>query len=307
MESLPVRIEAPDLAVTADALIKRYGARTALERLDLTVPRGSVFALVGPNGSGKTTTFRILLDAIRSDGGEARVLGLDPRAAGPQVRAALGYVPEQYDFGYRWMRVGRLLRHHAAYHPDWDEAYADRLVGGLGVQLKPRFGRLSKGEARRVQLVMALAHRPPLLVLDEPLDGLDPLAREQVLGLLADHIAATPTTVLVATHLIHLVERLTDCLGVLRHGRCVAQMRRADLERGLKSYRAGVGDGWTAPADVADRVVRKNVTGSDIDWAIWGDEQKVRGMLAASGATVREVRPVSLEDAVIALLSGPGS
>ena len=303
MESIPTTIPETVLAVSSRGLVKRFGAKTALDGLDLTVPRGSVYALVGPNGSGKTTTFRILLDQTRADSGSAELFGLDPASSGPRVRAGLGYVPERYDFGYAWMRVGRMIRHHSRYYPGWDRTYAEHLSRALGIPEKSRFGSLSKGEGRRVQLLLALAHRPPLLIMDEPMDGLDPLARDLVQTLLAEHLAATPTTVLVATHLIHLVERLTDSLGVLRNGRIVAQVRRENLERFLRSYRAEVPEGWPGAGALERTVLRRTAGKGEITWTVWGEEKAVRRALTGSGATVREVAPVSLEEAVLAFLT----
>ncbi len=300
---IPIVVKGDRFTVETDSLHKRYGYRTAVDGLRLTVPEGAVYALVGPNGSGKTTTFKILLDLVRADRGSARVQGLDSIRSGPEIRGGIGYVAETHTFGYGWMRVGRLLRHHAAYFPTWDDSYEEQLVRRLEIRRQQQFGSLSKGEARRVQLVLALAHRPPVLLLDEPLDGLDPLARDQVLGLLAEHLAATPTTVLVSTHLIHLVERLVDYLGVLRNGRFTAQARRDTLEKNLRRYRAEIPEGWPGAPSLDDRIFRKNGGQREISWVVWGEEEECVRELTGSGATVRGVERLNLEDSVLALLS----
>ena len=115
---------------------------------------------------------------------------------------------------YDWMEVGDLLRFHAAYYSTWDTAYAKTLVQSLGVKTDDRFGTLSKGESRRVQLVMALAHRPGLLLLDEPTDGLDPVIRDRFFAVLASHLAENETTVLISSHLVYESELFADHLGV---------------------------------------------------------------------------------------------
>ena len=211
-----------EAAVTASSLSKRYGKQTALDDLSLTVPEGAVYILVGPNGAGKTTFLRSLLDLARADSGEAKVFGLSSVDDGPTVRASIGYVPDSRDLSFSGYRVGELLHHHSVYFPGWDSEYASQLTQALDINLEVRCSTLSKGQARRVQLVQALAHRPALLLLDEPTDGLDPLVRDRVFGLLADHLASSPTTVLISTHLVHEVEGLGDHLGVLRAGRLVS-------------------------------------------------------------------------------------
>jgi len=114
---LPTRLPDGPFAVATQELVKRFGRVTALDHVELQVPEGAVYVLVGPNGAGKSTTFKVLMDLVRADAGNARVFGLDPHADGPAVRARIGYVPERHDWGYGWMRVGRLLEHHAAFFP----------------------------------------------------------------------------------------------------------------------------------------------------------------------------------------------
>ncbi len=171
--TIPDSLSDSSLAVRTDNLTKAYGGRNVLDNLGLTVPEGATYALVGANGAGKTTTFGVLLDLVRADAGSATAFGRDARSEGPDVRAQIGCLSERPVFGYGWMTVEQLLRHHAAYYRAWDEVYAQKLARELTVPVRTRFGNLSKGETRRVQLVMCLAHRPPLLLLDEMTDGLE--------------------------------------------------------------------------------------------------------------------------------------
>jgi ABC-2 type transport system ATP-binding protein len=293
-------------AVAARGLHKRFGRTPALAGLDLTVPEGAVYVLVGPNGAGKTTTLRVLLDLTRPDAGAAEVFGLPAAGRGPAARATIGYVPEAHDFAYPRLTVGNLLAHHARYFPTWDAGYAAELVRRLTLPLWVRYRDLSRGLSRRVQLVQALAHRPPLLLLDEPTDGLDPLARDLVLGLLADHLAASPTTVLVSTHRVHEVEGLGDWLGVMREGRLIAQLERDLLARRLHRVRAEVPAGWDPAPELAAAVVGRGrwAPGDrEILWTVWGEAGEVAGRLRAGGATVRAVDPLNLEAATLALLA----
>jgi ABC-2 type transport system ATP-binding protein len=273
----------------------------AIKGVSLAVPNGGMVALLGANGAGKSTTLKILMNLERPDTGTAEVLGLDTGRRGPDVRAQIGYVPERHEPGYRWMTCGRLLRHVARYYPTWDHAYADHLVGALGLQLQKKVGGLSKGEARRLQLALALAHRPPLLLLDEPTDGLDPVVRRRALALLAEHLADTPTTVLMSTHQIYEVESLADHVGVLRDGRLVAQMPREELQRTVRRYRVEVPDGWEAPPELRIAGPRR-ARGREVQWTLVGEEREVTERLALAGARVHDVTSLRLEDAALAFL-----
>jgi ABC-2 type transport system ATP-binding protein len=268
---------------------------------------GSVYVLVGPNGAGKTTALRVLLDLVRADSGEARVLGEPAVGGGARVRSLCGYLPERADAGYGWMKVQDLLDYHASYRSGWDAAYARSLMERLEVRDHTKFGKLSKGEARRVQLVMTLAHRPPLLLLDELTDGLDPVMRGEALTLLSDHIAENETTALISTHLVYEVEGLGDHLGVLRDGQLNAQLDRDALRSRLRRYTLEVPEGWTGPEGLVDRIVRRSGRGREVAWTIWGPESEVVERLSGGGGTVRDVDPLTLEEAAVALMAMRGS
>jgi ABC-2 type transport system ATP-binding protein len=291
------------VAASTAGLTKRYGGETALDRVDLRVPDGAVYVLVGANGAGKSTLIKVLMNLERPDAGTAEILGLDTSRRGPGARAQVGYVPERHRQQYGWMPCGRLIRHAAAFYPAWDPAYAERLVGELGVRPDRRVGTLSKGEVRRLQLVLALAHRPPVLLLDEPTDGLDPAARGRTLSLLAEHLADTPTTILMSTHQVHEVESLADHVGALRDGRLVAQMSRDELLRTVRRYRVEVPDGWQAPPELAATGARRPGAGREHQWTLLGEEHELVERLALTGARVRDVRPMSLEEAALAVLA----
>jgi ABC-2 type transport system ATP-binding protein len=299
---LPQRLDGPH-AVATHGLVKRYGREAALQGIDLQVPEGSVSVLIGANGAGKSTTLRILLDLVRATAGSAEVLGMDTRARSSEVRAQIGYVPERIEWGYGWMRVGRLLEYHAAYYPTWDRGYAARLARLFDLRLDRKLGRLSKGQVRRVQLTLALAHRPPLLVLDEPTDGLDPIMRDETLAVLADHMSEAPTTMLISTHLIHDADRLADHVAMLERGRLVTQAPRDTLRRLLRRYRAQVPDDWAGAPRLNGAVAQRAGLGRDIHWLVWGEEQEVVAQLTRAGAVVHDVAPLTLEEATLALLS----
>jgi len=301
-EPIPTTLPAQELAVRTRGLTKRYGRVAAVTGLDLTVPEGAFYLLLGPNGAGKTTTFRMLMGNLRPTSGSAEVAGVTASPAG-QVRVRMGFVPEHQDGPYGWMRTGDLIRHHAGYFPAWNDAYARRLADAFELRPEVRYGKLSKGQARRVQLLMALAHTPPVLLLDEPTDGLDPVARDTVQAILAEHLAGYPTTVIVATHLVYEMERFADYVGVLGAGRLVAQMERATLQAQLRRYVLDVAEDWHPPLEAELPLLRQNGTPRERRWTIWGPEEEVTRRLSAAGARVRSVSALNLDEAALALLS----
>lgn len=289
-------------AVATHALSKRYGSELALDDVNVRVPDGAVYVLVGANGAGKSTTLKVLMNLERADAGTAEILGLDSVRRGPEARAQVGYVPERQEHAYRWMTCGALLEHVAAYYPAWDQVYADRLC--LAFELRPhrKVATLSKGESRRLQLVLALAHRPPVLLLDEPTDGLDPVVRKRTLSLLAEHLADTPTTILMSSHRIHELESLADHVGVLRNGRLVAQLSRDELRHTVGRYLVEVPAGWQASRELQAAGAPSN-SGRQAQWTLVGDQRELIDRLTLAGALVREVQPLALEDATLALLA----
>ncbi len=291
------------VAVATHELSKRYGRIVALEGVELRVPVGAVYVLVGANGAGKSSALRVLMNLERPTTGSAEILGFDTSRSGPQARAQVGYVPETRDDGYSWMTCAQVLQHAARYYPAWDAAYAAHLVSAFGLQVERKVSTLSKGEVRRLQLVLALAHRPPLLLLDEPTDGLDPVIRNRTLSVLAEHLADTQATVLLSTHQIHEVESLADHVGALREGKLIAQMSRDDVQRTVRRYQMEIPEGWQLPRNFQCAGLRRSSAGREVQCTVVGEQQQVIERLAASGAGVREVNALSLEAAVLALLT----
>ena len=174
--------ESPALApaVVVDGLTRRYGPAIAVEDLHLAVPRGAVLGLLGPNGAGKSTTLRMIMGLLRPTSGSVRVMGLDPFQTPSLVRQQIGYVPETPQI-YRWMTVHEVLRFCRALYAGWKDQEAELLLDTFQLPSGRRVRQLSKGMLAKLSLLIALAHEPPLLILDEPLSGLDPLARDEFL------------------------------------------------------------------------------------------------------------------------------
>ena len=215
-EAMPIRIE---------GLTKRYKGHTAVDRLSLDVPSGSVFGLLGENGAGKTTTIRAVLGLIAPDEGRVETLGVDPSRHGVEVRRMLGYVPEQPSL-YDWMTVAEIGWFAAGFHPraeggtvPYQNEYA-RLIKGYELPPGRRLRDLSKGMRAKVALSLALASEPDLLVLDEPTSGLDVLVRREFLESMVD-LAGAGRTVLLSSHQIGEVERVASHVALLHKGKLI--------------------------------------------------------------------------------------
>jgi ABC-2 type transport system ATP-binding protein len=207
-------------AVEVRDLSRRFGRRLALDRVSLSVPPGAVLGLVGVNGSGKTTLLRHLLGLLAAQQGSVRVFGLDPVAHPVAVLSRVGSLCDDGDLP-GWMRVGELLRYTGSFYPSWDADYAGRLCRDFGLEQSQKVRSLSRGQKARAGLVTALAHRPDLLLLDEPSAGLDPLARRDILAAVVRTAASEGRTVLFSSHLLDEVERVADHIALLDEGRVV--------------------------------------------------------------------------------------
>src|SRR5881394_1246307 len=201
-------------------LTRRFDSKTALDAVTLSMPRGAVYGLVGANGAGKTTLIKHILGLLRAQRGSVRVFGLDPVADPVGVLSRIGYLSEENDLP-GWMRIDELIRYTRAFYPGWDDAYAEELRRRFALDYATKITNLSKGQRARAGLLIALAHRPELLVLDEPSSGLDPIVRRDILGAVIRTIAGEGRTVLFSSHLLEEVEQVADHVTMISCGRIV--------------------------------------------------------------------------------------
>jgi ABC-2 type transport system ATP-binding protein len=288
-------------AIETRGLEYRAGREFALHDLGLNVPAGSIYGFLGPNGAGKTTTIRLLLGMTRRDGGEIRLLGRSVPAELPTVLGLVGYVPERPHV-YPALTVAQAMRLHGVFHErSWDGAWAERLREQFALRPEQRVGRLSKGESGKLHMLLALAQRPELLVLDEPTDGLDPMVRRDVLTALLDYVGGTGATVFISSHLVHELERMCDWVGVLDAGRLVSELPIDEFKSGIKRLRVA------APADVSAppfTLLSRNANGLGAGevWVVRGWEAGMDEFFTARGGAVREVIDLDLEEVFVELL-----
>jgi len=207
-----------ELLVETRALTKRYGKVRALAGLDLTVGQGEVYGFLGRNGAGKSTTIRILMGITKPDAGAVRLFGEPVRGTPVHLRQRIGYVAQEQAF-YDWMTAARLAKFVSRFYPTWDDATFAHYAQAQAIPLARKVGTFSGGMKMKLALALALGHRPPLLILDEPTAGLDPVARREFLERVREDAERTGRTTFFSTHLIDEVELVADRVGILDDGR----------------------------------------------------------------------------------------
>jgi ABC-2 type transport system ATP-binding protein len=287
-------------AIEIQGLHYRAGKAFEIEQLDLHVPAGSIYGFLGPNGSGKTTTIRIILGLLRPLAGRVTVLGRPMPALAPEILARTGYVPEQPHLDPT-LTVRETLRFQAAFYPTWEWSAAEQLLRLFELDPDQPFGRLSKGQKGKLMMLQALAQRPELLVLDEPTDGLDPVVRRDMLAALLEYVSNGQATVFISSHLVHELERICDWIGVMDHGRLITEVPMERLKNGIKRLRV-----TDAPADPADPpfalLARETNGGSSETWVVRGWESDMAGYFDRIGASLHTVIDLDLEEGFVELL-----
>ncbi len=288
-------------AIETTGLAYSPGGGFRIPDLRLQVPQGAIYGFLGPNGAGKTTTLRVVLGMLRAEAGDISVLGHSMPKEAEKVLARTGYVPEQPHFD-PILTVREILRFQAAFYPGWDWATAERLLVELELPDHQLFGRLSKGQKAKVLMLTALAQTPELLVLDEPTDGLDPVARRDILVALLDYVAGHRATVLVSSHLVHELEGICTWIGVMDAGELTVELPIDEFRSGIKRLCFEVAPdpgGTPAPFTVLSRNGRS--PGGPV-WVVRDWRPEMTEYLHAAGAVVREVVDLDLEDGYVELL-----
>lgn len=279
-------------------LSRRFGATTALDDVSLAVRRGGVFGLVGENGAGKSTLIKHLLGLWRAETGWVKVFGLDPVADPIAVLGRIGYLSEEPDLP-GWMRVGELLRYTAAFYPRWDTTYAGQLRDRFALDSEARVRTLSKGQRARLALIAAEAHRPDLLILDEPSSGLDPIVRRDILEAIIHTVADEGRTVIFSSHLLDEVERVSDHLAMLHRGRLRFCAPLDDIKARHRRISLYFERPQAEPPNVSGAI---RVDGAGREWTVICDAARIHSAAMAQhlGATLVDDSAASLDEIFVA-------
>jgi ABC-2 type transport system ATP-binding protein len=220
-------------AIKIKGLRFSYGREEVLRGVDLEVPAGSIFGFLGRNGAGKTTTIKILLGLLKSDAGVCAINGLDSQKDVMAVRRSVGYMAEdQQMFG--WMQVGQIIKWVGSFYPGWDQKFVEELVDFLELPRKSKVKSLSKGQNSRLALLLALGHRPKVVILDDPTLGLDPIARKDFLRYVIGLLQSNQATVFFSSHLLYEIEPVADYVAILEDGVIVKAGKTDELRQSVK-------------------------------------------------------------------------
>lgn len=291
--------------ISASGLTLKYPGCNALQNVDLSVSEGTVFALLGENGAGKTSLIKILTGFQRPNAGSCTVLGLDPFKEAQQLRRQIGYVSDSPAL-YDWMRVEEIGWFAAAFY---EEDYFDRFREHLEkFELPPdrKIKKLSKGQRAKVALALALSHDPRLLIMDEPTSGLDPLVRREFLESMLDRVA-TGRTVLLSSHQISEVERVADEVGIIRNGSFCTQEPLQQMRESITQVLVSLDDPLTAlpslPAPA--QVLREETEGRQRRLIVRNLSPDTEALLAQRvGVNSVQVSTPSLDDVFVAYIRG---
>jgi ABC-2 type transport system ATP-binding protein len=286
-------------AIETWGLCYRAGKDFELRDLGLKVREGSIYGFLGPNGAGKSTTIKLLMGMLRPGSGQISVLGLRAPEQMPRILADVGYVPERPHL-YPFLPVEAAVEYHAAFFPSFDIPYAAELLDQFNLPRRRPVRALSKGEAGKLHMLLVLAQRPRLLILDEPTDGLDPVVRRDVLTALLDFCSQGSTTVFISSHLVHELERICDWVGVVDKGRLVAELPMHAFKNGIKRLRV-----LHAPSLVGDTpfvVLLREQTTCDEVWTVRGWQPPMAQWFEGCGAELKQVVDLDLEEGFVELL-----
>ena len=282
-------------------LVKTYPA-FRLEIPSFRLEAGTILGLIGPNGAGKSTLIKILMGMVRADAGDVRVLGLRVPAREREVKARVGFLSEEMSL-YDGLTVDWHVRFVASCFPGWDADYAARLFGRFGLDPKSKVGALSRGTRVKLQLLLAMARRPPLLLLDEPTSGLDPVVRQELLEEMMQVVLEEEHAVLFSSHITTDVERCADRVAFLRDGRILEEANKDDLLDRWRVLR------FTAQAcfepDERDAIVRAEWRGASASWTTERFTKDLLADLARRGGRDVSVDRMTLEEIFLTRMQQP--
>jgi len=222
-------------AITIEGLHFSYGKKHVLKGVDLEVPKGSIFGFLGRNGTGKTTTIKTLLGLQKPHSGRCVIGGLDSFAETLEVRRRIGFMAEDQQM-YGWMTISRIIKWVAGFYPYWDYKFADELADMLGLPKNTKVKALSKGQNSSLALLLALGHRPDIVILDDPTLGLDPIARKDFLRHVIELLQSNGVTVFFSSHLLYEIEPVADHIAILDKGVIIKASRTAQLRESVRKF-----------------------------------------------------------------------
>ena len=281
-------------------LVKTFDGFRALDGLTMTAPRGAVYGLVGPNGAGKSTLLRHLTGIYRPDSGTVTVGG-EPVFENPAVKRRIAYIPDDV-FYFRSASIADMAIFYAGTCPTFDSERYEKLRKAFDLDEKQPIRRFSKGMQKQAAFWLAMSMAPDVLVLDEPVDGLDPVMRRQVWSLVMADVADRGTTVLVSSHNLRELEDVCDHVGILDQGKLLLERSLSDLQENIVKVMIALPEGQALPQDL--NILHDQTTGRMHTLILRGDADALEAYLAAAQPQYMDVVPLTLEEIFIYELGG---
>ena len=286
--------------IEARNLVKSFEQTRALDGLTLTVPDGAVYGLVGPNGAGKSTLIRHLTGIYRQDEGELLING-EPVYENTAVKKTIAGIPDEIPY-WSQATVDDMMRFYASVYTGFDRPYYENLGKALELDGKRMMRKLSKGQQKMAAFRFALAQRPDILVLDEPLDGLDPVNRRTVWGLILGDVAERGTSVLVSSHNLRELEDVCDHVGIMNRGKMLLERSLSELQENMVKIQLVLPDGAELPESL--NVLHEGQTGRVRQLILRGRAEELSAEIAACEPLFMDVLPLTLEEIFIYELGG---
>ena len=286
--------------IEVKGITKRFGDFTALDELTLTVPSGSVYGLVGPNGSGKSTIIRHITGIYRPDGGEIRI-DSEPVYENPAVKARIAYIPDDV-FYFNNASMKDMAKFYRGIYPNFSMERFEALLTIFPLDPKRPIRRFSKGMQKQAAFVLCMAMQPEIMIVDEPIDGLDPVMRRQVWSLLMADIAERGTTVLVSSHNLRELEDVCDHVGILDHGKLLLERSLSEMQENICKILIALPEGKELPEGVD--ILHKSATGKLLTLIVRGKQELLIEHFSKAEPLFMDAVPLTLEEIFIYELGG---
>lgn len=293
-------LELQTAEISVQNVTKTFDGFTALDSLNMTVPRGAVYGLVGPNGSGKSTIIRHIMGIYRPDSGEILVGG-QPVYENPAVKSRMAYIPDDV-FYFLQSNVKDMMKYYRGIYPDFDQERYEKLKDVFELSETKTIRTMSKGMQKQAAFWLQMCLRPDVLVLDEPVDGLDPVMRRQVWSILMADTAERGITVLVSSHNLRELEDVCDHVGILDRGKLLLERSLSELQENITKIQIALPDGKTLPPDL--HALHETQSGRLHTLILRGDVEQVQERLNALEPLFMDALPLSLEEIFIYELGG---
>ncbi len=281
-------------------VMKEFDGFRALDDMSMTVPTGSVYGLVGPNGAGKSTIIRHLTGIYRQDAGEIKIDGA-PVFENPEVKSRIAYIPDDI-FYYANASIREMMDFYRSIYPHFDAERFKKLADVFGLDPKRQMRRLSKGMQKQAAFWIAVSLRPEILILDEPVDGLDPVMRRQIWSIIMADVAENGTTVLVSSHNLRELEDVCDSVGIMNKGKIMIERSLNELQENIVKIQLALPDGESLPEGLD--ILHKSNTGRLQSLIMHGTQEELTEKLQSAHPLFIDAVPLTLEEIFIYELGG---